>query len=172
MASLNCLAELTYEECAALDKNNTIIILPMGPLEAHGPHLPLGVDIQGALILSEMGGSLLAARGMDIAIAPVIPYTLSDAAMPFSGTISLRRETVKVLLSDICASFLHHGFKYLVINCHHLERANMEALDQAALEIEKTGLSVLISRAIMESWAGLPNLLKGTPFLGFSRRRN
>jgi len=54
MADVYVLAKLTYEQVECLDKNKLVVILPMGPLEAHGPHLPLGVDFCGAVILTEL----------------------------------------------------------------------------------------------------------------------
>ena len=36
--------QLTYPEIEALDRGTTIPILPVGAVEAHGPHLPLGTD--------------------------------------------------------------------------------------------------------------------------------
>jgi len=162
MAAIRYLAELTYEECANIVKAKPVILLPLGPLEAHGPHLPLGVDIQGAVILAELGAQQLTARGIETVIAPVIPYTLAQVAMPFPGTVTLRRETVIALLLDIAASFKQHGFQRLVIVCHHLERANLAALQEAAGEISNSGLSVLVSGAIEHCFArNNPSLLKG-----------
>jgi len=133
----------------------------MGPLEAHGPHLPLGVDFCGAVILTELAAEILAKKGIDTAIAPVLPYALSDAALPFAGTVSLSKETVISLIVDIAKSFSQHGFKNMVINCHHLERPNLAALMEAAQKASEFGLSVLVSNAILASVPKCQGLLKG-----------
>lgn len=155
------LEKMTFEEVDTLPRDSTIVLLPMGPLEAHGPHLPLGVDIWGAAVLTELAARLLSERSYTIAIAPVLPYTLSDVAMPFPGTVTLSRSTVVALATDIARSFARHGFKKLVINCHHLERPNLAALHEAARSAKEFDISVLVSNAIMDSMAECGLLLKG-----------
>jgi len=155
------LEKMTFEEVDRLSRDETIIILPMGPLEAHGPHLPLGVDIWGADVLTRLAADLLSERGYTVAIAPLIPYTLADVAMPFAGTVSLSRPTVIALVQDIARSFARHGFKRLVVNCHHLERPNLTALYKAAAAAQEFGISVLVSNAILDSIPESSPLMKG-----------
>ena len=38
-------AEMTWEEVRDLDRSSAVAILPVGAVEAHGPHLPLGTDV-------------------------------------------------------------------------------------------------------------------------------
>jgi len=160
MAQVYYLENMTYEEVDNLNAE-TVFILPMGPLEAHGPHLPLGVDINGAVVLTEMAAKILAKKGISIAILPVLPYTLSDAAMPFKGTVTFSEETVIAIILDIARSISQHGFKRLVINCHHLERPNMQAIREAVHKTEELGISVLASNAILDSIPRCHGLLKG-----------
>jgi creatinine amidohydrolase len=155
------LEDMTFQEVDRLPRERTIIILPMGPLEAHGPHLPLSVDFKGAEVLTDLSAQMLSERGHTIAIAPVIPYTLADVAMPFPGTVTLSRATVIALATDIARSFARHGFRRLVINCHHLERPNLAALHEAAGGTAEFGISVLVSNAILSSMAECGRLMKG-----------
>ncbi|MEW6664498.1 MAG: creatininase family protein [Thermodesulfobacteriota bacterium] len=152
---------MTFEEVDRLPRDTTIVILPMGPLEAHGPHLPLSVDIRGAEALTELAAELLSEKGYTVAIAPAVPYTLSDVAMPFPGTVTLSRSTVIALVRDIAGSFSRHGFRKLVINCHHLERPNLAALGEASKGAAEFGISVLLSNAILESMGECGPLMKG-----------
>ena len=153
--------KMTFEEIDTLPRAGTIIIVPMGPLEAHGPHLPLSVDIQGAVVLTDLAAQLLSEKGHTVAIAPVLPYTLADVAMPFPGTVSLSRATVISLTTDIAKSFARHGFKKLVINCHHLERPNLAALHEAAKGAKELNISILVSNAILKSMAECGKVMKG-----------
>jgi len=155
------LENMPFEEVDALPRESTIIILPMGPLEAHGPHLPLSVDMRGAQVLTELAADLLSAAGRTVAIAPAVHYALADASMPFPGTVSLSRATVVALTTDIARSFALHGFKRLVINCHHLERPNIAALEEAARSAREFGISVLVSSAILDSFSECGRLMKG-----------
>ena len=155
------LERMTFEEVDKLSRDETIIIIPMGPLEAHGPHLPLGVDIWGARVLTGLAADMLSERGYAVAIAPVVPYTLADGAMPFAGTVTLSRSTIIALVQDIAKSFARHGFKKLVVNCHHLERPNLAALHEAADGAKQFGISVLVSNAILDALPACTPLMKG-----------
>lgn len=153
--------KMTYKEVDRLPRDKTLILLPMGPLEAHGPHLPLAVDIWGSIVLTRLAADLLSERGYTVSIAPVIPYTISDAAMPFPGTVTLSRTTVVGLVQDIARSFARHGFKRMVVNCHHLERPNLAALREAAKAAREFGFSVLVSNAILDSMPQCAPLMRG-----------
>ncbi len=155
------LEKMTFEEVDGLSRDDTVIILPMGPLEAHGPHLPLAVDIWGAGVLTRMAAEMLSERGHTVAIAPIMPYTISDAAMPFAGTVTLSRSTIVALVRDIAKSFARHRFKRLVINCHHLERPNLLALREAGQSTREFAISVLISNAILDSLPECLPVMKG-----------
>lgn len=155
------LEKMTFEEVDKLSRGETVIMLPMGPLEAHGPHLPLGVDIQGGIVLTRLAADLLSVRGHTVAIAPVVPYTIANVAMPFAGTVTLSRSTIIALVQDIAKSFALHGFKKLVINCHHLERPNLAALHEAAESAKQFAISVLVSNAILDSLPECASLMKG-----------
>lgn len=155
------LENMSYEEVEQLNKDEVVVILPMGPLEAHGPHLPLGVDINGANVLAEMTIQLLSQNEVRAVVAPTLNYTLADVALPFAGTISLSRETVISIVLDISKSLAAHGFKQLVVICHHLERPNLAALKEAANRASQFGISVLISEAILHSLPECFSLMKG-----------
>ena len=161
MQNVYYLDQLTYEEVEKLDKDKTIIFLPIGPLEAHGPHLPLGVDINGSMELCKMGAKRLADKGIPIAIAPVMPYTLSDAAMPFAGTVTLSKDTVISFVLDVSRSFASHGFKKMIIVCHHLERPNLIALQKAAERAKSFNINILVSNAIINSFPKCGPYMKG-----------
>src|SRR6266446_2755246 len=63
------LDEMTSEEFAAIAKKDPVVILPVGALEEHGRHLPLGADvIQPLHVVDEV------ARRTNAYVAPAIPY--------------------------------------------------------------------------------------------------
>lgn len=162
MSQVYVLERMTYEEVAAVDRSDTCVILPMGPLEAHGPHLPLGVDMNAAAVVSAMAAELLAERGINAAILPVMPYTLADVAMPFEGNISLSRETIISFVVDVARSISSHGFKKMVVFCHHGERPNLAALHDAAGRVRRLfATDVLISNALLDTMGKTAGLLKG-----------
>ncbi|EMB4325384.1 creatininase family protein [Pluralibacter gergoviae] len=100
------------------DKANTVIVLPTGAIEQHGPHLPCSVD---SVISSGVAGHALARLPEEIpafAIAPIV-YGKSDEHLHFPGTLTLSGETLLHTLLDIAESLYRCGFrKLLMINGH------------------------------------------------------
>ncbi len=56
--------ELTWEEVRDLDRGRTMAILPVGAIEAYGPHLPLGTDVFIAHAMARAGGARIEARSL------------------------------------------------------------------------------------------------------------
>jgi len=161
MTQVLYLDELTYLEAKKLNKKESIIFLPMGPLESHGPHLPLGVDIRGAEVTCKMAAEKIIKKGFQPIIAPTMPYTLADVAMPFSGTVTLSPKTLKYFINDLSKSFAYHEFENLVIFCHHGEIPNFKAINEAVKEAQKHGINILNSSAMFEGMRENVKLIKG-----------
>jgi creatinine amidohydrolase len=87
-----------------------IIIIPVGAVEVHGPHLPVGTD---TFETYEIG--LRAAQQAGVVIAPPLWYGNSRSFMDFPGTISIRPEILMELTRDVCLSLIQHGFHKLVV---------------------------------------------------------
>jgi creatinine amidohydrolase len=113
----------------------SLVILPVGVVEEHGAHLPLGMDAFAAESYAEAAAPYLEERGYEIVIAPTISYGVARAAIDFPGTLSLEPETLKSLIVDIGRSLAKHGFKRQVILNGHRDRAHMKALDDARLAL-------------------------------------
>src|SRR6187402_563877 len=103
--------ELTSPEVAALDRDRTVLILPLGSVEQHGRHMPLGTDTMLAHAVSLAAAGQLA----DVAVLPPPWYGFSAHHMRFAGTVTLRAETMHALVEDIAASVVAHGFRRLVL---------------------------------------------------------
>jgi len=106
------------------------IILPLGAVEEHGAHLPLGTDTFQPLFVAEE-----LAKRLDILVAPPIYYGLCNSTRNFPGTISIRFETLYNLVLDILLEFVRHGAKKIVVLSGHAGRPHMSALKEAAQEV-------------------------------------
>lgn len=118
------------KEAVAAGADTALIML--GATEQHGPHLPLASDA----LIAEWVGTRIAARLGQTLMAPVIRPGCSDHHMAFSGTISLRSETLKAILHDYCASLVEHGFKKIIIITIH--GGNMKPMIEVAPELART----------------------------------
>lgn len=108
--------ELTSPEVAALDRDRTVLILPLGSVEQHGNHMPLGTDT-----LLAHSVSLAAAERLNgkVAVLPPPWYGFSVHHMRFAGTVTLRAETLIAAAEDIVGSVVKHGFRrILLVNGH------------------------------------------------------
>jgi creatinine amidohydrolase len=148
------LAEMTWEEARDLDRARTVAVLPVGAVEAHGPHLPLGTDVIIAQAMARSGAARIAAQGMAVVILPPLPFTAAPFAAGFAGTLSVKPSTVTALLVDLARELTRHGFAALAIANAHLDPAHREALSAAEREARKESLLPVVCPDITRKpWA-------------------
>jgi creatinine amidohydrolase len=131
MMPVHELAQLTWEEVRALDRGHTVAILPVGAIEAHGPHLPLDTDVVIAMAMARAGARKLAARGDVVLILPALAYTAASFGSAFHGTLSVSAITVTALLVDVARSLSDQGFRLLALANVHLDPEHLTALHEA-----------------------------------------
>lgn len=148
------LAELTWTEVAEIDLGRAVAILPIGAVEAHGPHLPLETDRIIAEAMAEAGGAALAADGFEVLILPPIDYTAAGFAAAFPGTVSVRPETVAALVTDVAAALAAHGLRCLAIANAHLDPTHLRSLHDAVARIgAQAELAVAFPDVTRRPWA-------------------
>lgn len=100
------------------------LLVPVGTLAAHGPHLPLGVD---TIIVDHLADDLSARFG--ILRAPTIEYGVNaNVPPPAPGTAGVRKKTLHRLLNDLLAGWEAHGVEEFVLLTAHRHDAHQEAL--------------------------------------------
>jgi creatinine amidohydrolase len=127
------LSYLTWTQVAQLpDKANTVIVLPAGSTEQHGPHLPCAVD---TIIAAGVVGHALARLPAEVpayALAP-ITYGKSDEHLHFPGTVTLDGTTLLETITQIGESVYRMGFrKLLIVNGHG---GQPQVMEMAAREL-------------------------------------
>ncbi|MCP8316209.1 MAG: creatininase family protein [archaeon] len=130
----NYLPDLTWQEVDELKRRTDKVLIPIGSLEQHGPHLPLSTD---TIIAFEVAKRV--AEKLDVALAPPISLGFSIEHMDFSGTVSLDPLTLTSILKNVCSSLAKHGFKKIfIINGHGGNRATIES----AIQLIKNELNI------------------------------
>ncbi|HTT15841.1 MAG TPA: creatininase family protein [Thermoplasmata archaeon] len=121
--------------------SNPLVILPVGALEAHGPHLPLGAD----QIQAERTAFELAER-LDALVAPTVAYGSAPAARRFPGTVSLSIQELEDHVAGVLGELGRSGVRRLLVLSGHGERGHMAALREAGERAmrARSGLRVVV----------------------------
>jgi creatinine amidohydrolase len=144
------LAKIPFPEVERLAKSGrALIILPVGVVEEHGAHLPLGMDSFAAEAYAASTAPHLEDAGYEVVVAPTINYGVARAAIEFPGTLSIEPETLRSMVVEIGRSLSRHGLNRLVILNGHRDKYHMKALDDAkeSLLAEKAAQVLLVGFA-------------------------
>jgi creatinine amidohydrolase len=118
------LNELSWIDVAAQLARDPRLLLPVGALEQHGPHLPLGTNV---LIARQIAVDL--SREYDILRAPTVNYGVNvrtDRA--FAGTASLTPKTLHRALNELLDAWEQHGVREFIVVTAHRHEPHMDAL--------------------------------------------
>jgi creatinine amidohydrolase len=135
------LAELSMEEFAEAVRQGRWLLLPLGVVEEHGPHLPLGADF----LYAEYVCHAVAERVNGL-VAPGLPYGICRTMRNFPGTISLSPPTLTALVREILSEYIRQGARKLALITGHAEGSQVEAMREATLPLVNAdpNLTVLV----------------------------
>jgi len=139
------LEELTAPQIDALDRAKTAFILPVGMIEVHGPHLPVGADSLGVIYEAHAASRQVSTALPDwnIVMMPPINYGQSGAneiggRLVHPGTYAIRQTTLRSLVADLGAQLAQNGFKWIfVLNGHGAPTHNL-AINEACDFVSET----------------------------------
>ena len=96
----------------------TLVVLPLGATEQHGPHLPVGTDYYTVEHLG-LEAAKAAAKQIPVVVAPALPYGCSEHHLPFGATLSLQTEVYYRVVCDLLRSLALDGFRSVfLLNGH------------------------------------------------------
>lgn len=130
-------ASATAAELTALDRARTIVVLPGGILEEHGPYLPVYADGYINERLADTLAAVLATRtGRPVVVFPPVPLGNSGAndiggRFSFPGTYAVRLETLRAVFMDWADELGIQGFRWIFVIHLHGAPNHSRALDQA-----------------------------------------
>lgn len=106
---------LDYRTPASFIEGMRTAILPIGSIEQHGPHLPVGTDT----IIADAMARAVATRLDEAWLLPCLPFSLSHEHAGFSGCVSLRTTTLCSVVVDVLDALRNGGIRRTVIlNAH------------------------------------------------------
>ena len=129
----------------ALDRERTVAVLTVSPLEEHGPHLPVGVDAFAARHFAEtIAERLVAARpGWSVILLPTLH--LGSFTFETVGTISVRQRVLRDVMVDYGEALARSGFRFVLIANGHAGPGHLTALDEAAATVSRRHNVVMAS---------------------------
>jgi creatinine amidohydrolase len=163
-AANRTIGDLTFQEVGAMLRATSILCLPMGSMEQHGPHLPLNTDA----VLAEAFTRLIVERwgeAYDLWRLPGLPVGLSREHGWAPGTLSLSVAGMTAYLRDLGREIAHAlpTRNLLIVNCHGGNRGMLEALGREMRSDFGLNLCALHTGALMSpaSDAVLPEIHAG-----------
>jgi creatinine amidohydrolase len=117
-------ADYTWYEMEAMDRANTVLVLPTGSVEEHGPHLTLASDSTAAETVTRAAAKKVSGA----VVMPCLWYTPALDTSNYTGTVSISSVNFINYLSDIMLSLYRHGFRKLII-------ANIHGGAKSALDV-------------------------------------
>lgn len=109
---------------AAVLRDDPRLIIPVGTLERHGEHLPLGCD---TIIVERMAAALSAEYG--VLLAPTVEYGVNpETDDEFPGNASVRKKTLHRTLNDLLSAWEKNGVREFILLTAHRYDAHEEAL--------------------------------------------
>ena len=106
------LTSLDFEQ--AVKDCHGVGIIPLGVIEAHGPHLPLGTDA-----LEAHWTACQAANEEPSIVFPFYPYGINHESFHLPGAVVIKRDVVLALLENICDEMARHGLNKIILFSGH-----------------------------------------------------
>ncbi|MCX6671340.1 MAG: creatininase family protein [Euryarchaeota archaeon] len=162
---------MNWKQLDALDRDKTIVFIPMSPLEEHGPHLPIGTDLLTARDAAKETIRAIKKKKPELTsvLFPAIPLGYSKMASDFPGTVSTQIKALKTIVFDVCSSLAKFGFKYYVLCTFHMDLGHLKGIYSGMNKAMKTH-----SIKIIEPWGPYfysKGVEKREPQVGFDTKK-
>jgi creatinine amidohydrolase len=122
----------------------TVLLLPVGATEPHGPHAPLSTDmVISDGICRRVVRALSDDREMDALILPPVPYGVTRYSQGFPGPVHVSEDALHALLVEVCGSLIAQGFRHIMLVNNHFEPEHVATLHRSIDTIlARTGAQV------------------------------
>lgn len=126
------MADMSWKEIETKGKAGVPILFPLGVIEQHGPHLPLGTDIYYSYAICHKIREKALEKGKEVLIAPPYYWGINHCTGAFPGTFSLKPDTMKLVLADIFQNFSMWGFRKIYCINYHGDPLHIRTILEAA----------------------------------------
>lgn len=146
-------ARMTTEELAALiaERSPVAVMIAVGAVEPHGPHLPLDTDLVISRAAAERAIPRLASAGVTGLTAPDVAYGVTDCAAGFAGAAGVSAVALGAYLFDVIAAWLAGGASHVCAVSNHLEPAHERAVRETVARFARARASA--ATPLARQWA-------------------
>lgn len=134
------MTDMSWTDIQKAANENAIVLMPLGVIEEHGPHLCLGTDIYTAHEYCRRVKALFERGGRTVLLAPPFYWGVCQCTGGFIGSFQIKKETATALLYDILHSLVQFRFVDIYgINAHgdiDQSLAIMEAYQKAGKDLK------------------------------------
>jgi creatinine amidohydrolase len=132
------LERMTWPEAQEAFERTSVVVIPTGSTEQHGPHMPLGTDFLTAAELSKR----LAER-TEVIVTPTIPIGYAKYHTDFYGTLSVSEDTLTNALIEICDDLLKYGATHIIfVNGHG---GNLDSIRRCGEALREVNVPVAVA---------------------------
>jgi len=125
------MVEMSWQEIQAGADRNAVVLLPIGIVEAHGPHMDLSADFYLSTLSCRFLKQELEELGVGALIAPPVYWGISRDVAKYAGTFSISPTTMKGLLTDIFSSIKSWGFRNVFVSNAHGDHLHIQVIREA-----------------------------------------
>lgn len=149
---LHRLNDMNLKQMRALDRQRTVVLIPIGMVEEHGDHLPMGTDnfAAEALVMAAASWLLEHDKKLQILLMPLLPFgtdpvdTRRSDLFQDAGSVWISASTLKLLLTEIVEQIIRFGFKCIFPVNFHGGAGQSMALDEVCADIRSRYPGVVI----------------------------
>lgn len=128
------MADMNWIEIQEKGRKDIPVLFPLGVIEEHGPHLPLGTDIYFSYAICKRIKKSLEKKRKECLIAPPYYWGINHCTGEFPGSFSLRPETMKMILNDIFCNLNQFGFKKVICLNQHGDPLHIKTILESIKE--------------------------------------
>lgn len=145
--------EMTSPQISEIDRESTLVIVPISAVEQHGPHMPTGTDF---ILCSSIAAAVEEQLNSQVLLTPTVWLGASAHHLRFGATITASLDNYIATLCDIACSLLDDGFqRILFLNGHG---GNVDPLRVALREVQENYTGALLAGG--SYWSVADDLLK------------
>ena len=143
------ISEMSWYEFRDAMAMNDLVIIPVGSVEEHGPHNPLGTDM---ILARELARRIGEKAG--VPVAPLVPIGNARNLAAFPGTVNVDPLLLRQVLREICESYIPHGAKrFFFVNGHG---GNAHAIRMVCSDLHEAHENVIAVQT--EWWRVVPQI--------------